>query len=248
MAMDKNKVIITNDNLDIVMVKNKTQTTKNMNKDILHNLDIGKNLLDIGTFESYYSYIKDKLKQPSEVACRIVLSSDLCFSHRIPPFEINTKNNIDLSKSLNDVDKTSKELLKSDIITTYYCDENEMFMKDLLSACLYHFTCSGYLIKQCPMCKNFFLEKNKRIQFCSDVCRKKHNSNKEMQRRKDNPIVALDKKIRDMFSVRGDMESEAEFEKYTQEYSKLKKKLNDDNLLKWLKEQHNNYLRRKKDN
>ena len=231
-------VNIKNDELDIEIIENNTSKKININKDILHNLGINKNFFDIGTFESYYSYIFNELKQSREVSSRIVLCSKLCFSHRIPPFEIKTNNNINMTNDLGNIKDICIKLLQSDTITTYHCENTQ----DLLSACIYHFTCNGYLIKQCPICKSFFLEKKKKVLFCSDICKRKNATNKEMERRKNDPKVAIDKKIRDMLSSRDGNE----INQYMIEYQKAKDTMNDKQLLNWLNSQHINYLKKNK--
>jgi len=232
---------ITNDSMELEIIENKKSTFKNAYTDIFENLNF-KTTFDIGTFEAYYSYIKNKLGKSAIESCKVVLSSDLCLSKKIPLYDITQKNNLNLSSNLDDIGNISNKLINSDLITTYYC-ENDI---DILTACLFHFVSNGYLVRQCSNCKKWFLTKDRRSKYCDRTndknmtCLQQHNSQRELNRRKD-PAIALDKKIRD----RLDKRSSDEINIYIAEYDKVKSKCNEVEMLNWLKEQDKKYLKRK---
>jgi len=237
------KTKITNDNFNIEIIEDEKLITKNASVDIFNNIDMNTNF-SIGTFEGYFSYIKNELGKSDDESCKIVLSSNLCLSKKIPLYDVTHKNELDLSCGVEDIKNICNKLIKSDIVTTFYCDNDT----DVITACLFYFVSKGYILKNCPNCHQWFLEKKAKVKYCSRTneknmtCLQQHNSAKEMERRESNPIVALDKKIRDRLSNR----ATNDIEQYIIEYERTREKYNDKELKKWLEEKDNYYLIRKK--
>lgn len=237
------ELTICNDDLLVDIYSLNTDEDKNKHQklnvnDLIKNSGIIEDKL-LQQFNYFYNYIVNELKLKREFALKKVISSNLSFNRRIPLHYVKEFGDYSL---YDDKEKIESQILNSindDVVTLYYCNDRT----DWVIACLYHFLKSEYSLKKCPQCNNWFLEKKKKIIYCSDSCNKKNKSIREMKRRENNPIVAMDKKIRDMLDSR----NTDELYKYISDYKMYKEKYNDEELLNWLQQEHKNYLVRNKD-
>ena len=219
-------ITIKNDSLNVLIDKTKV----NIN-DILKDFWNGNDTQLKMQFTAFYDYYYKMCKETKldKLMCCVLTLSMCNFS--LPKLNLNTDNN-QISEIYN---KIKKEKTIVYMFTT---------RKELVSIILFHYITHNYKLKHCPVCNNFFITKEERIKYCSDNCRKKNNSSREMKRRKNNPIVSLDKKITDMLSIRNDIESENLYKEYRKEYDTNKAKYSQKQMIKWLEEKHKELKRR----
>lgn len=214
-----NKLIVEQDNLNILLNKEK----KNVN-DILKDLWNG-NLIDVKMrvttfYDYYYRFIKE-VKVEKTFGCYIILK--MCNLLNPNMFKVDlTTDNKDIEKAYN--------ILKNKSVQEYdFNNPNE-----LIASILFHFIINGYTLRICKNCGNFFLTREKNV-YCSDSCRKKNDSIREMNRR-NTPVGKLDKQISDNLTKRKDDESNKLYKDYKLKLEINKEKMSEKELLNWLTE------------
>lgn len=224
-------ITITNDSLYILYNKDKISVNE-----ILRNFWNGNDIqlkMQLTTFyEYFYKMCKDTKLKPI-ICCNKTMQ--MC-NLQIPQLK---NDNINLDTDNSQIKKEYEEFVKEKKFTYEFKTRNE-----LISILIYHYITNNFKIKQCPICSNFFITRNDKIKYCSDTCNKKNNSIREMKRRKDNPIVSLDKKITDMLSIRNDIESETLYNEYRKEFDINKNKYSEKEMISWLEQKHKSLKRR----
>ena len=195
-------------------------------------------LFSFGTFVDYFYIIHNKMKNSNATTSRLILTSNLCFDHRIPPHELSIKNDIDLISNDEEIEKMACKLLNGNIITTYHCKT----INDLFSASLYHFISRGFYLRNCLECGKWFVTKGKN-NYCSLMCEKKskeHRKEKKSQKeilRQKQPVQRELLRIRAMLKRR-DNGTRKELSEFNNRYNVVKNKLDNKQLLKWLQDEH----------
>lgn len=224
-------ITITNDSLDVLYNKDRININEIL-KDFWNGNDTQLKMQFTAFYEYYYKMCEETGLNNS-ICCNITLQ--MC-NFNIPQLKIDK---INLDTDNNQIKKEYEKFKKEKKYTYEFKTRNE-----LISILIYHYITHNFKIKQCPICSNFFITKSDKIKYCSDSCNKKNNSIREMKRRKDNPIVSLDKKITDMLSIRNDIESEDLYNEYRKEFDINKNKYSEKGMIKWLEQKHKSLKRR----
>lgn len=214
-----NKLIIEKDSLNVLLNNEK----KNVN-DILKDLWDG-NLIDVKMrlttfYDYYYRFIKE-VKVDKTFGCYIILK--MC--NLLNPHMFN----VDLTTNNKDIENEYTNLKKKKIQEYEYKSPNE-----LIATILFHYIINGYTLRICKNCNYFFLSKEKNV-YCSDSCRKKNDSIREMNRR-NTPVGKLDKQISDILTKRKDEESNKVYKDYKLNLEINKEKMSEQELINWLSE------------
>lgn len=224
-------ITIINDNLDVLYNKD-TINVNEILKDFWNGNDIQLKM-QFATFYEYFYKMCEETELDSFTCCNITMQ--MCNFH-IPQIKIGK---INLNTDIGQIKKEYEMFKKYKKYSYEFKTRNE-----LISILIYHYITHNFKIKQCPICSNFFITRNNKIKYCSDTCNKKNNSIREMKRRKDNPIVSLDKKITDMLSIRNDIESEDLYNEYRKEFDINKNKYSKKEMINWLEQKHKSLKRR----
>jgi len=228
--------ITLNDSNLVVTINDKKGLRKANFNDMLKNINMNI-YFALGTFKAYYDELKKSRLLKTEQICKILLTSKLFPSHRIPSNYQLLKTDIDLSNGTDKIEKIALRLFNTPINTIYECKNNE----DIISACLYHYITKGYILKYCANCENWFLGKGKK-ECCSTKCKneydkkyKTHKVNLEKQRIQQ-PIPRKLKQIRQMLEKRNTSDKEI-FESELRIFKENNP--TDEKLLNWLNNKHN---------
>lgn len=208
--------------------------------------------MQLGIFNMHFKNFPIKNNKDKAKACVFILSK-IVFNREIPKYTeryiFNKKDDVEYkygnaelpnSEELHSILKEFKNShIQKEI--SYKCK----YKRDVIVVCLYHFISRGYVLKECPICSEFFLTNTPKDKYCkrnNNYCSKKAHSVKTLQKRNSNPIQKYNKRIRDMLENRKDG---IDIDIYREDYERVKLEYDEKQLLEWLKEKHKNYLIKK---
>ena len=209
-------------------INNEKANANEIIKDIWANEKLISVQMQLTTFFEKYNELTNDISFRKQNDVNVLLS--ICnFPNPNIDFGLDLNSNIqDINKAFEDYKNNNTVIYK---VTT---------VQELLSVILYHYISNGYKLKNCVICDNFFLEKDYRVSYCSEKCKKRSNSKKEIERRKKDEIAHLYKLTYSMLDNRGD----EYFDNFKLDYKRNKMVMSKKELKKWLEQTHKSLKRR----